>query len=107
MDANSIIILGLCLVLFIVLILLYIKDKQTDAKFDRYDQIINDNMNGIFILQKEVENLKEILNDMNIGDFSESIDKQVEEKILPIIKSIKIIDEIVQKNQKNQKNNEL
>ena len=61
MDANSIIILGLCVVLFIVLILLYVKDSQTNKKFDRYDHIVNDNMNEIFILKKEVAKLKEEL----------------------------------------------
>ncbi|CZE46048.1 hypothetical protein [Campylobacter geochelonis] len=104
MDADSIIILGLCVVLLIVLILLYIKDKQTDAKFDRFDQIVTDNMNGIFALQKEINALKEVMDEINIGDFSEQIDLQVEEKIAPIIHSLKGIDELVKKSIKDRKN---
>ena len=97
MDANSIIILGLCVVLFIVLILLYVKDSQTNKKFDRYDHIVNDNMNEIFILKKEVAKLKEELKMFDIGILADELDKQIDDKIEPVIKSLQNIDKLVNK----------
>ena len=97
MDANSIIILGLCVVLFIVLILLYVKDSQTNKKFDRYDHIVNDNMNVIFILKKEVAKLKEELEMFDIGILADELDKQIDDKIEPVIKSLQNIDKLVNK----------
>ena len=97
MDANSIIILGLCVVLFIVLILLYVKDSQTNKKFDRYDHIANDNMNEIFILKKEVAKLKEELEMFDIGILADELDKQIDDKIEPVIKSLQNIDKLVNK----------
>lgn len=97
MDANSIIILGLCVVLFIVLILLYVKDGQTNKKFDRYDHIVNDNMNEIFILKKEVAKLKEELEMFDIGILADELDKQIDDKIEPVIKSLQNIDKLVSK----------
>lgn len=97
MDANSIIILGLCVVLFIVLILLYVKDSQTNKKFDRYDHIVNDNMNEIFILKKEVAKLKEELEMFDIGILADELDKQIDDKIEPVIKSLQNIDKLVNK----------
>ena len=97
MDANSIIILGLCVVLFIVLILLYVKDSQTNKKFDRYDHIVNDNMNEIVILKKEVAKLKEELEMFDIGILADELDKQIDDKIEPVIKSLQNIDKLVNK----------
>ena len=97
MDANSIIILGLCVVLFIVLILLYVKDSQTNKKFDRYDHIVNDNMNDILILKKEVAKLKEELEMFDIGILADELDKQIDDKIEPVIKSLQNIDKLVNK----------
>ena len=97
MDANSIIILGLCVVLFIVLILLYVKDSQTNKKFDRYDHIVNDNMNEIFILKKEVAKLKEEPEMFDIGILADELDKQIDDKIEPVIKSLQNIDKLVNK----------
>lgn len=84
MDANSIIILGLCVVLFIVLILLYIKDSQADKKFDRYDHIVNDNINEIFILKKEISALKQSINSMDIMTLADEINEMIDEKIKDI-----------------------
>lgn len=97
MDANSIIILGLCVVLFIVLILLYVKDNQTNKKFDRYDHIVNDNMNEIFILKKELAKLKEDFDMFDIGMLADELDNQIDDKLKPVIKSLQNIDKLVNK----------
>lgn len=81
MDVNSIIILGLCVIIFIMLILLHIKDNQTNKKFDRYDHVVNDNMSEIFILKKNLNELKESIDSLDIINIAEEIDKLINEKM--------------------------
>ncbi|PSM52174.1 hypothetical protein CBLAS_0166 [Campylobacter blaseri] len=95
MSIDTIIILGLCVVLFLMLILFYIKDEQTNKRFDRYDQIISDNMAEIFTLKKSLESLNEIVDDLDIGDFSEQIDAQIDKKINPTLESLKDIESLI------------
>ncbi|NLK65917.1 MAG: hypothetical protein GX282_00355 [Campylobacteraceae bacterium] len=81
MDLNTIVILGLCVVLFIVLILLYIKDSQTNKKFDRYDHIVTDNINELFIIKKEIKALKESVDSIDIINLADTIDEIIDEKL--------------------------
>ena len=60
MDLNTMITLGLCVVILIILVVMYLKDKQADKKFERFEQVLTDNMQENFILKKEIEkNTKE------------------------------------------------
>ena len=58
MDLNTIIVLGLCVVILIILVVMYLKDKQADKKFERFEQVLTDNMQENFILKKEIEKIK-------------------------------------------------
>lgn len=125
MDINTTIILGLCIVVFLVLLIMYYKDRSTDKKFARFEQVLTDSMQENFILKKELENLKESLelntqnsafydeililkkqiqnlqnsvDDMEISGFSELIDKEIEKKITPAVQSLKNIDALMRKN---------
>lgn len=98
MDINSLIILGLCVVVLILMVVMYIKDSQSDKKFERFEQVLTDTMQENFIAKKELASMKKLLDDMDIGDFSDKIDEEIEHKIAPIIRSLQSIDEIVRKN---------
>ncbi|NLY03970.1 MAG: hypothetical protein GXZ15_03930 [Campylobacter sp.] len=91
METNSIIILGLCIVIFIMLIVMYFKDKQTDKKLNRYDNIIGDNMSEIFAIKKELESQKELLNTIEINAISDEIEDLVNQKLEPIVAALKDI----------------
>lgn len=89
MATNSIVILGLCIVIFIMLIVMYVKDKQTDRKLQRYDNIVTDNMNEIFALKKELEAQRELIDSIVGVDFDSEIEKQINEKLAPIVSLLK------------------
>lgn len=89
MATNSFVILGLCIVIFIMLIVIYIKDKQTDKKLSRYDSIVADNMNEIFALKKELDAQKELLNSITTIDISTEIETQINDKLEPIVAILK------------------
>lgn len=89
MAADNIIVLGLCVVIFIMLIVMYVKDKQTDRKLQRYDNIVTDNMNEIFTIKKELEAHKELLNSITGMDISEEIETQINQKLEPIVSVLK------------------
>ena len=61
MDLNTIIILGLCVVIFLMFFVIYFKDKQADKKFERFDQVLTDAMQENYLLKKKVEELKEMI----------------------------------------------
>ena len=86
---------GFCLVLLILLIVMYMKDRESEKKFARFEQVLEDNMQEFFIIKKEFIAIKKLIDDLNIGDFSEKIDEQVEMKIAPIVRSLQMIDSVV------------
>ena len=113
MDINTMVILGLCIIILIILVIMYIKDKQVDKKFERFDQVLTDNMQENFIIKKHLEELLQGGESREISDLadiidtqiekkfagiSSHIDKEIEEKISPALQSIKAIDELIRKN---------
>ena len=95
MDLNTIIVLGLCVVIWIILVVMYLKDKQADKKFERFEQVLTDNMQENFILKKEIEKIKETLDTMDLGKFGEVIDEEMEQRLMPLKKSIETIGEMI------------
>ena len=95
MDLNTIIVLGLCVVILIILVVMYLKDKQADKKFERFEQVLTDNMQENFILKKEIEKLKETIDAMDLGKFGEVIDEEMEQRLMPLKKSIETIGEMI------------
>ena len=95
MDLNTIIVLGLCVVILIILVVMYLKDKQADKKFERFEQVLTDNMQENFILKKEIENIKETIDAMDLGKFGEVIDEEMEQRLMPLKKSIETIGEMI------------
>ena len=94
---ESLIILVLCVILLIILVVFHIKDKQSDEKFARFDQVLTDNMQEAFLLKKEIEKIKELINDMEIGDLSVHIDAEIDAKLMPIIKNLQAIQDLINK----------
>ena len=94
---ESLIILVLCVILLLILVVFYIKDKQSDEKFARFDQVLTDNMQEAFLLKKEIEKIKELINDMEIGDLSVHIDAEIDAKLMPIIKNLQAIQDLINK----------
>ena len=95
MDLNTIIVLGLCVVILIILVVMYLKDKQADKKFERFEQVLTDNMQENFILKKEIEKIKEAIDAMDLGKFGEVIDEEMEQRLMPLKKSIETIGEMI------------
>ena len=95
MDLNTIIVLGLCVVILIILVVMYIKDRQADKKFERFEQVLTDNMQENFILKKEIEKIKETIDAMDLGKFGEVIDEEMEQRLMPLKKSIETIGEMI------------
>ena len=95
MDLNTIIVLGLCVVILIILVVMYLKDKQADKKFERFEQVLTDNMQENFILKKEIEKIKEMIDAMDLGKFGEVIDEEMEQRLMPLKKSIETIGEMI------------
>ena len=95
MDLNVVIISGLCIVILIVLALMYLKDKQTDKKLERFEQVLTDTMQNNFILKKEIEKIKDQLDTMDLGKFGEVIDEEMEQRLMPVKKSLETIGEMI------------
>ncbi len=95
MDLNTMITLGLCVVILIILVIMYIKDRQADKKFERFEQVLTDNMQENFILKKEIEKIKETIDAMDLGKFGEVIDEEMEQRLMPLKKSIETIGEMI------------
>ncbi|MBR4140529.1 MAG: hypothetical protein IKR42_01980 [Campylobacter sp.] len=95
MDLNTMITLGLCVVILIILVVMYLKDKQADKKFERFEQVLTDNMQENFILKKEIEKIKETIDAMDLGKFGEVIDEEMEQRLMPLKKSIETIGEMI------------
>ena len=95
MDLNTIIVLGLCVVILIILVVMYLKDRQADKKFERFEQVLTDNMQENFILKKEIEKIKETIDAMDLGKFGEVIDEEMEQRLMPLKKSIETIGEMI------------
>lgn len=95
MDLNTIIVLGLCVVILIILVVMYLKDKQADKKFERFEQVLTDNMQENFILKKEIEKIKETIDAMDLSKFGEVIDEEMEQRLMPLKKSIETIGEMI------------
>ena len=111
MDLNTIIILGLCVVIFLMFFVIYFKDKQADKKFERFDQVLTDAMQENYLLKKKLEELKETMDpnakstpniDINaiadvidetieqrLGEVPKMIDGRVEEQIRPLLDQLK------------------
>lgn len=94
---ENIVFLVLCVVLLIILIVFYIKDKQADEKFARFDQVLTDNMQDTFLLKKEIEKVKQTLDDMGIGELSKQIEEEIDAKILPVLQNLQAIQDIINK----------
>jgi len=94
---ENFIILGLCIVLLIVLILFYIKDRQTDAKFARFDQLLTDNMQENFLLKKEIDKINGFLDELPFDEMGDIIDQEIDRKLLPIVKNLQGINDIINK----------
>ena len=92
---DYLIILGLCLVILFVMIFVYIKDRQSDKKFERFDILADDLARQIYNLKKEFLQYKEIIDDMPLDGVSDKIDEEIKNKIEPIVNSIKSIDEVM------------
>ena len=92
---DYLIILGLCLVILFVMIFVYIKDRQSDKKFERFDILADDLARQIYNLKKEFLRYKEIIDDMPLDGVSDKIDEEIKNKIEPIVNSIKSIDEVM------------
>ena len=111
MDLNTIIVLGLCIVIFLMFFVIYFKDKQADKKFERFDQVLTDAMQENYLLKKKLEELKETMDpniksapniDINaiadvidetieqrLGEVPKMIDDRVEEQIRPLLDQLK------------------
>ena len=98
MDLNTMITLGLCVVILIILVIMYIKDRQADKKFERFEQVLTDNMQENFILKKEIEKMKETLDTMDLSKFGEVIDDEMEQRLMPVKKSLETISDLVKRN---------
>ena len=92
---DYLIILGLCLVILFVMIFVYIKDRQSDKKFERFDILADYLERQIYNLKKEFLQYKEIIDDMPLDGVSDRIDEEIKNKIEPIVNSIKSIDEVM------------
>ena len=92
---DYLIILGLCLVILFVMIFVYIKDRQSDKKFERFDILADDLARQIYNLKKEFLQYTEIIDDMPLDGVSDKIDEEIKNKIEPIVNSIKSIDEVM------------
>lgn len=94
---DSIIILGICIVIAILIAFSYIKDKHNDDKMKRFETTISEQMQEIFLLKKENSQLRKSFEELNICDFGDIIDRQIEEKITPIVLSLQSVDELIKK----------
>ena len=99
MDLNTIIILGLCVVIFLMFFVIYFKDKQADKKFERFDQVLT--MQENYLLKKKVEELKEMIDsgskvapNIDINAIADVIDETIEQR-LDVVPTM--IDERVEK----------
>ena len=54
-------------------------------------------MQDTFLLKKEIEKVKELINDMEIGDLSVHIDAEIDAKLMPIIKNLQAIQDLINK----------
>lgn len=88
MDLNMLIILGLCVVIVLILIVMFIKDKQTDKKFERFDQVITDSMQENYMLKKKLEELYAIVGtdgkgaaSLDINAVADVIDEVIEQRL--------------------------
>ena len=95
MDLNTMITLGLCVVILVILVVMYIKDRQADKKFERFEQVLTNNMQENFILKKEIEKMKETLDTMDLSKFGEVIDEEMEQRLMPVKKSLETIGEMI------------
>lgn len=93
---NDIILLGICVVILILIIFFYIKDRGADKKFERFDLIITENMQEIFLLKKEIAELKKNIG--NKDEISKQISDEIENKIAPVLMSLKSVDSLMKKN---------
>ena len=101
MDLNTIIILGLCVVIFLMFFVIYFKDKQAEKKFERFDQVLTDSMQENYLLKKKVEELKEMIDsggkvapNIDINAIADVIDETIEQR-LDVVPTM--IDERVEK----------
>ena len=89
MELDMLIILGLCVVIILILVVMFIKDKQTDKKFERFDQVITDSMQQNYMLAKKVEELHEMVTsgggsgapNLDINAIADVIDEAIEMRL--------------------------
>ena len=74
---------------------MYMKDKQTDKKFARFEEVLTNNMQDNFILKKEIEKLKEQFDGLDVGKFGEVIDQEIEQRLAPVKKGFKEIHDVI------------
>lgn len=94
---DSAILLGLCIIIFILIVYIYIKDKNMEQKFTRFDTIITEHINEFFLIKKESAQLKEMIEE-TAKNKDEALEELVENKLEPILNSLKNINEMVKNN---------
>ncbi|MBR8463214.1 hypothetical protein KDD93_01315 [Campylobacter sp. faydin G-24] len=92
---------GFGIVLAIIIALIYIKDSEVNRRFTRYERSIESIMQENFNLKKQIANLATFkdgdLSDLDQieKDLQDKLDKDLNEKIVPIIKAIKSIERVI------------
>lgn len=88
------------MILFLVVILimgliLYLKNKEVDKKFNKIEKTLVYMMQEEHHFKKNVEDFKENFKNFNHEELSKRIDIEIETKISPIIKSLNGLNEIL------------
>jgi len=102
---DMIIMFGFCVALLCLILFFYVKDRQTDAKFERFGATIEQQTREIFELKKENENLKKMVAEFDIGGFAEMVEQQLNEKVMPVVRNLQFIESAMQQ-EKNSKKDE-
>ncbi|OUT10882.1 hypothetical protein B9N62_09370 [Campylobacter concisus] len=93
--------LGFGIVLAIIVVLMLIKDSETNKKFARFERAIESVMQENFNLKKQISMLEgEAFKNSEQYEplkkqIKENIDLQINEKIVPIIRAIKSIERVI------------
>ena len=71
--------------------------KMKGAVEDMKTEIMKEVDNPVSEIKKEIEKVKELINDMEIGDLSVHIDAEIDAKLMPIIKNLQAIQDLINK----------
>ncbi|CAD7289644.1 hypothetical protein LMG7974_01721 [Campylobacter majalis] len=98
------------IVLACILVLIFVKDAETNKKFQRYERALEGVIQENFNLKKQLSTLSSVKDGeiVDLGALKDSVDKKIEqtlnEKIIPVFNSLKSIESTIDEFQNEQQN---